>query len=186
MGRVQHRSTAKPALFALVASVVLLAAGSAVAQQQTFHLDRLEVPGAPDDGAVLFRPVTQPHAIFYAQLGLGLSFDPLRTSNITNDASALRDQKFAGRVVLVGDEPHRPYHRPPLSKSFLLADTDEPSLAMRPDAYYAEKQIELMSSTRAVAIDRTHRKLALDNGSVVDFEHLVLAVGARNRPLPVP
>jgi len=101
-------------------------------------------------------------------------------------ASALRDQKFAGRVVLVGDEPHRPYHRPPLSKSFLLADTDEPSLAMRPDAYYAEKQIELMSSTRAVAIDRTHRKLALDNGSVVDFEHLVLAVGARNRPLPVP
>jgi outer membrane protein OmpA-like peptidoglycan-associated protein len=90
MARAQHPYPAKPTLFALAASVVLLTAGSAMAQQQTFHLDRLEVPGAPDDGAVLFRPVTQPHAIFYAQLGLGLSFDPLRTSNITNDASALR------------------------------------------------------------------------------------------------
>jgi 3-phenylpropionate/trans-cinnamate dioxygenase ferredoxin reductase component len=101
-------------------------------------------------------------------------------------ASALRDQNYQGRVVLVGDESHRPYHRPPLSKGYLLAGPDESTLAMRPDSYYAEKQIELLTSTRAVAIDRTHRKLALDNGSVVDFEHLVLAVGARNRPLHVP
>ncbi|MGO9838050.1 MAG: OmpA family protein [Polyangiaceae bacterium] len=90
MARVQHRSPAKPALLALAASVVVLAAGSAEAQQQTFHLDRLEVPGAPDDGAVMFRPVTQPNAIFYGQLGVGLALDPLRTSNITNDISAIR------------------------------------------------------------------------------------------------
>src|SRR5271156_1648132 len=100
-------------------------------------------------------------------------------------ASALRDQHYQGRVVLVGEESHRPYHRPPLSKGYLLG-SDESSLAMRPDVYYAEKHIEMLSSTRAVSIDRTHRKLALDNGSVVDYEHLVLAVGARNRPLHVP
>jgi OOP family OmpA-OmpF porin len=97
MARVQQRFTAKPALLALVASGVLLAASSASAQQQTFHLDRLEVPGAPDDGAVMFRPVTQPNAIFYAQLGLGLSVDPLRIGNITNDGSAL--QASAGNVI---------------------------------------------------------------------------------------
>src|ERR1019366_4933209 len=60
------------------------------AQQQTFHLDRLEVPGAPDDGVVLFRPVTRPQSIFYAQLGLGLSINPLRTRDITNYEPALR------------------------------------------------------------------------------------------------
>jgi 3-phenylpropionate/trans-cinnamate dioxygenase ferredoxin reductase component len=100
-------------------------------------------------------------------------------------ASALREQGYQGRVILVGEESHRPYHRPPLSKGYLLG-AEESSLAMRPDAYYADKQIEMLSSTRAVAIDRSHRKLALDNGSVVDFDHLVLAVGARNRPLHVP
>jgi 3-phenylpropionate/trans-cinnamate dioxygenase ferredoxin reductase component len=101
-------------------------------------------------------------------------------------ASVLRDQHYEGRVVLIGDEPHRPYHRPPLSKAYLLNAPDELSVAMRPDTYYADKKIEVMTSVRAVSIDRTHRKLALDNGSVVDFEHLVLAVGARNRTLHVP
>jgi 3-phenylpropionate/trans-cinnamate dioxygenase ferredoxin reductase component len=101
-------------------------------------------------------------------------------------ASVLRDQHYEGRVVLIGDEPHRPYHRPPLSKAYLLNAPDELSVAMRPDAFYADKKIEVMTSIRAVSIDRTHRKLALDNGSVVDFEHLVLAVGARNRTLHVP
>jgi 3-phenylpropionate/trans-cinnamate dioxygenase ferredoxin reductase subunit len=101
-------------------------------------------------------------------------------------ASVLREQHYQGRIVLVGDEPHRPYHRPPLSKAYLLNAPDELSVAMRPDSYYADKKIEVMASTRAVSIDRTHRKLALDNGSVIDFEHLVLAVGARNRTLHVP
>src|SRR4030088_1408894 len=90
-------------------------------------------------------------------------------------ASALRDQNYQGPVVLIGDEPHRPYHRPPLSKAYLLDTSDEASVAMRPDAFYADKRIEVLASTRAVSIDRTHRKLALDNGSVIDYEHLVLA-----------
>src|SRR5579883_333366 len=59
------------------------------AQQHTFHLDRLEVPGAPDDGLVLFRPVTHPQPIFYAQLGIGFAADPLRMSNFISDAGTL-------------------------------------------------------------------------------------------------
>ena len=77
------------------AAVLMVFAGqiaprSAHAQQHTFHLDRLEVPGAPDDGLVLFRPVNQPASIFYAQLGVGFALNPLRMSNITNDANTLR------------------------------------------------------------------------------------------------
>jgi outer membrane protein OmpA-like peptidoglycan-associated protein len=64
------------------AATLLAVARPAAAQQQTFHLDRLEVPGSPDDGLVMFRPATQAAAIIYGQLALGLSVDPLRTSNI--------------------------------------------------------------------------------------------------------
>jgi outer membrane protein OmpA-like peptidoglycan-associated protein len=65
-------------------------ASPADAQQQTFHLDRLEVPGGPEDGIVLFRPIAQSKPTFYAQLGLGYSANPLRTSDITSNAQALR------------------------------------------------------------------------------------------------
>lgn len=85
---------ASRALLALVASAstaaLLLSTGNAEAQQTTFHLDRLEVPGAPDDGLVLFRPVVQKQATFYAQLGLGLAINPLRAANITQEADTLR------------------------------------------------------------------------------------------------
>src|SRR5260370_14660250 len=98
-------------------------------------------------------------------------------------ASALRDQHYHGRVVLVGDESHRPYHRPPLSKGYLLGSADDAAVDMRPATYYADKQIELLTASRAATIDRTRRQLALANGTVIDYDHLVLAVGARNRLL---
>src|SRR5260370_3772175 len=101
-------------------------------------------------------------------------------------ASAPRDQHYPGRVVLVGDESHRPYHRPPLSKGYLLGSADDAAVDMRPATYYSDKQIELLTATRAATIDRTHRKLALENGTVIDYDHLVLAVGARNRLLHAP
>jgi OOP family OmpA-OmpF porin len=77
---------AKVALAALAASGAFLATRVSEAQQPTFHLDRLEVPGAPDDGVVLFRPQTNQHPIVYAQLGLGFALNPLRTSDITHSA----------------------------------------------------------------------------------------------------
>src|SRR5262249_55837180 len=77
------------ALAAAAAAAVNFASATASAQQETFHLDRLEVPGAPDDGVVLFRPVTKPENIFYAQLALGFSLNPLRTDNITANHNAL-------------------------------------------------------------------------------------------------
>src|SRR4051812_4455842 len=73
-------------LAAGLGSLALVAAPkSAHAQVKVFHLDRLEMPGAPDDGMVLFRPVTQPKPIFFGQVGLGYSRNVLHTSNITSD-----------------------------------------------------------------------------------------------------
>lgn len=77
---------------ATVASVglaALLAPSEAKAQQKTFHLDRLEMPGAPDDGIALFRPATSQRNIVYGQLGIGYSLRPLRTRNITVDTAVL-------------------------------------------------------------------------------------------------
>src|SRR5277367_4866349 len=59
------RTCVRAAVIAAAGGGALLLPELANAQQQTFHLDRLEIPGAPDDGVVLFRPVAQPEAIFY-------------------------------------------------------------------------------------------------------------------------
>jgi outer membrane protein OmpA-like peptidoglycan-associated protein len=95
MRRITAKRTASRARRAFCAfsaggAILALSSGDANAQQTTFHLDRLEVPGAPDDGLILFRPVTQKRATFYAQLALGLSVNPLRSANITQDAATLR------------------------------------------------------------------------------------------------
>src|SRR5262245_7475860 len=63
-------------------TVAFLAENDARAQTPTFYLDRLQIPGAPDDGMVMFRPVTQPRPIFYAQLGIGYQLNPLKTVSI--------------------------------------------------------------------------------------------------------
>ena len=101
-------------------------------------------------------------------------------------ATALREQRYPGRVLLVGDESHRPYHRPPLSKGYLLGSAAESSIDMRPAAFYADKRIELLLGAAVVAIDRTNRKLVMRDDRVINYSHLVLAVGARNRRLQVP
>jgi len=74
---------------AAFAAAALGASERAEAQVKTFHLDRLEVPGAPDDGIALFRPVTQQRSIFYGQLAVGYSLRPLKVKNITTDNSVL-------------------------------------------------------------------------------------------------
>src|SRR4051812_48013646 len=69
------------------------AASSARAQQQTFHLDRIEVAGAPDDGIAIMRPYTRQNTIFYGQLALGYSLNPLKMTTITSDRGTLARSK---------------------------------------------------------------------------------------------
>lgn len=100
-------------------------------------------------------------------------------------AVSLREGGHSGPITLVGEEPQAPYHRPPLSKAYMLGDSDEARLAMRPANFYEARQIDLRTSLRAVHIARAERKLQFDDGSRLAYDHLVLATGARNRLLPV-
>ena len=101
-------------------------------------------------------------------------------------AVSLRELHYDGRVILVGDEPHAPYQRPPLSKGYLLGEATEAQLALRPAAFFEQHRIELITGKRVVAIDRTRRMVGLEDDVVIEYDHLVLASGARNRPLPIP
>jgi 3-phenylpropionate/trans-cinnamate dioxygenase ferredoxin reductase subunit len=98
-------------------------------------------------------------------------------------AAALRAGGYAGTVTMVGEEPGVPYERPPLSKALLAGEVAPEQITLRPEAYFHDRQIELLESRRAMRIDRPGRRLELDDGTLLAFEHLVLATGARNRTL---
>ncbi|MET0283563.1 MAG: FAD-dependent oxidoreductase [Polyangiales bacterium] len=100
--------------------------------------------------------------------------------------ASLREAKFEGRLVLVGDEVHAPYQRPPLSKGYLLGDTTTAQVTLRPAQFFAQHNIELITGKHAIAIDRSRRLAAFEDDSVIEYDHLVLATGARNRALQVP
>lgn len=101
-------------------------------------------------------------------------------------AAGLREAGFADPITLVGDEPRLPYQRPPLSKAYLAGKTDAEGLNLRAESFFSEHRIAMRTDTRAVAIDRAARALRIGDGTSLVYDHLVLATGARNRPLPVP
>ena len=100
-------------------------------------------------------------------------------------AASLRQNGFGGRIVLINDEGHLPYQRPPLSKAYLKGAGGPDSLMFRPDKFYRDQSIDLITD-RAASIDRGARKVALASGASLDYGHLVLATGARNRLLDLP
>lgn len=97
-------------------------------------------------------------------------------------AEELRRAKYAGPLVLIGDEPRLPYDRPPLSKQFVRGETDDTTL--RPGEFFAEKQIELRLGSEAVGVDTGRQRVLLADGSALDYAHLVIATGLRPRRLP--
>lgn len=98
-------------------------------------------------------------------------------------AEAVREAGFPGRVVLVGDEPHEPYDRPPLSKAVLQAGDGEAAIALSPDGGLAAIGVEARLGRRAVAIDRAARRVELEGGESLAYDRLVLATGSRVRTL---
>jgi 3-phenylpropionate/trans-cinnamate dioxygenase ferredoxin reductase subunit len=100
-------------------------------------------------------------------------------------AASLRDHGHAGRIVLVGEEPHLPYQRPPLSKGHITAQVRRENLWLHPESWYAEHDIELRLSAVVSEIERDDRRVRLESGERLSYDHLVLALGSRNRPLAV-
>ncbi|MBE3640057.1 NAD(P)/FAD-dependent oxidoreductase [Mangrovicoccus algicola] len=98
-------------------------------------------------------------------------------------AAKLRGEGFSGRLTLIGDEPHPPYQRPPLSKKYLLGEMEKERLFFRPPAFYAEQGIELRLGRGVGAIDRTARTVTLGD-EVIGWDTLAICTGAE--PLRVP
>ncbi|HEX3115698.1 MAG TPA: FAD-dependent oxidoreductase [Bradyrhizobium sp.] len=99
--------------------------------------------------------------------------------------ASLRQHGYAGRICLINGEAHLPYQRPPLSKAYLKGEGRPDSLMFRPDKFYRDHNIELIGD-HAVSIERNSRRLLLASGASLDYGHLVLATGARNRLLDIP
>ena len=101
-------------------------------------------------------------------------------------AEALRDNGFDGRIVLIGEEPVRPYERPPLSKAYLRGEASFDEFAVHAEGFYAEQAIELLTSTVVTSIDPQARQVTLEQGEHLSYDQLLLAPGATPRALAVP
>ncbi|MEU9574537.1 FAD/NAD(P)-binding oxidoreductase [Streptomyces massasporeus] len=99
-------------------------------------------------------------------------------------ARELRAQGYDGRLVIIGDEPHEPYDRPPLSKDFLTGRSGETHLALTDAEETAELGAEWILGVRARALDARGRTVLLDDGRTVSTDGVVIATGASARRLP--
>ena len=99
--------------------------------------------------------------------------------------ASLRQHKFDGRIVLIGDEPYLPYQRPPLSKKYLAGELPPERLYFKPAAFYDDPQVEVLLNTRVAGIDRAGGAVTTDSGQEISYDKLVLALGSRVRKIPV-
>jgi 3-phenylpropionate/trans-cinnamate dioxygenase ferredoxin reductase subunit len=101
-------------------------------------------------------------------------------------AASLRDEGYGGAITIVGEEPDLPYQRPPLSKAYLSGKANDDQILLRPQAFYATRNIELRAPEQVVRILRGAQQVELGCGARIGYDHLVLATGARARALTVP
>lgn len=87
-------------------------------------------------------------------------------------------------ILLIGEEAHPPYQRPPLSKKYLRGELERERLFIRPLEWYADQVVELRFDTRVDAIDRGLKKIITTNGDTVEYDKLLLCTGASARSLP--
>jgi len=99
-------------------------------------------------------------------------------------AEALRQAGFDGRITLIGEEPWRPYERPPLSKEFLWNPTEVPdNFFLQDESWYSDNRIDMLLSTRAEAIDLNASGVRLSGGRMVAADKILLATGGHARKL---
>lgn len=101
-------------------------------------------------------------------------------------AESVRKSGWEGEILVISDEAHLPYHRPPLSKTFLLEDKSAEDILIKPAALYEKLQITFSLNVRVVKIDRAAKLLELNDGTTVKYDKLALAIGARARRVPIP
>jgi 3-phenylpropionate/trans-cinnamate dioxygenase ferredoxin reductase component len=108
--------------------------------------------------------------------------------NLTGGAavSTLRTDGFDGRIELVGDEPHVPYERPPLSKGYLRGEEPADQAFLRPAEWYRDNDVVVHLGTSATRLDPGERIVRLSDGTRIRYDAVLVATGGRNRRLAVP
>jgi 3-phenylpropionate/trans-cinnamate dioxygenase ferredoxin reductase subunit len=101
-------------------------------------------------------------------------------------AFSLRQQGWRGEIILIGAEPELPYHRPPLSKAFLLGQQTESQLLIRPVTSYQQDSIDLRLHCQVLRLNRQQRQVFLDCGTVLSYDKLLLCTGSTVRRLQIP
>lgn len=100
-------------------------------------------------------------------------------------AASLRQQGFEGKIVVIGEEPHIPYQRPPLSKKFLAGELPLERVYLRPLKFYRDNNIELLLDARVVALHPREHQLVFADGARRRYDKLLLATGSSPRRLQV-
>jgi 3-phenylpropionate/trans-cinnamate dioxygenase ferredoxin reductase component len=101
-------------------------------------------------------------------------------------ATLLRQNRFEGRIVLVGEEKYLPYMRPPLSKAFLAREIGKDALIYKASVAYEKAQVEMRLDVRVEKIDRRAKTLLIEGCAPLHYDKLVIATGGRARELAVP
>jgi len=101
-------------------------------------------------------------------------------------APTLRQEGWEGRIIVIGDEAHIPYHRPPLSKTYLSGEKAMDEIYIRPAAVYEKDEVEFLLNTRVDSIDRQNKTLSLSNGESIAYDKLALTLGSRVRKVDLP
>ena len=101
-------------------------------------------------------------------------------------AEAIRDRDAAGSMLVAGQEILRPYHRPPLSKTFLRGELAKGDLLAQPVGWFPQHGTQLVTGRRATTLDAGRQRVGFDDGSTVQYDELLLAFGGMVAPLEIP
>lgn len=97
--------------------------------------------------------------------------------------AGMRSAGYDGEILLIGDEPELPYRRPPVSKEIIRGDKTPDQIRIRPETWYADNAVELLTGARVTAIDPAAGKVTLAEGPTVAFDQLLLATGGTARAM---
>lgn len=138
-------------------------------------------------GSFDWMAIVEPETMRAVQLSRGQQFVVIGAGMAGAQAVfTLRTEGFDGRVILLSDEPVRPYDRVPLSKQYLRRMAGLHPLFIHDEGYYADHDIDLRLDTTVAAVDTTARQVVLSSSERLDYDALLLATGAEVKRLPVP
>jgi len=119
------------------------------------------------------------HSARYVLIGGGLAS--------ATAAENIRKHDSSGSILIIGSEPHPPYHRPPLSKDYLRGEAQAADvLPVQPASWYVDNHVRLMTGTQAIGADTQAKTVTLNSGDTVMYEKLLVATGSSPKRLDVP